>query len=91
MKCLICEKEIKTLDDVPNLDGAGTLTACFDYGSGHDQFSVHSCPIKDRTSLENLLACDRIKTWICDDCFEHKQHLFQGFRVKKTVEEVRIA
>ena len=90
MHCLICEKAISILEDMPNPVGAGTLTACFGYGSGHDQLGARSIPMKgDAPRLDKLLSCDRIRAWICDDCFEKKHHLFQGFEIKKTVEEVR--
>ena len=65
MKCLICEKELKMLEDSPNnLDNAGEINMHFHYGSRHDGYGLP------------LFRCPgSVTAYICDDCFEQKKPL----------------
>jgi hypothetical protein len=92
MQCLICEKNIKLIySNYPNNpDNGGEITVSFGYGSKHDQLPFIERSLDAPLRIDNLLSCDLIKAWICDDCFEKKQHLFNGFQIKKQVTEIKV-
>ncbi len=77
-------------DFTRNPDHGGEITVHFGYGSRHDQLLCIERSLDAPLRIDNLLNCNLIKTWICDDCFEKKQHLFNGFRIKKQVSEIKI-
>ena len=83
IQCLICEKPVT---EEQYLLGAGYAYLEFHYGSRHDQlkgFDTSQCRTPDDTRLNKLVYADVIEAYICDDCFERKQHLCRGFKVKK--------
>lgn len=80
-KCICCLKEVRTGEyaDLP-VDG-GMVEVHFGYGSRHDQGSAGL--YEAATRLDKLLASHRILGAICDDCFESRQGLFEGFDVEE--------
>lgn len=84
MKCLCCEKVLGEMyagrESFTPEDG-GRMMVSFGYGSRHDQGG--SGPAV--TPIDKLLNCNEIEAYICDDCFEKKFDLMNGFSVKKTV------
>jgi hypothetical protein len=83
MKCLKCEKELEFYpENSTNVNDGGDLWVEFHYGSRHDMcigFSGRKIMYND-TNLGKLLAADRLKAYICDDCFEKNLH----FIIKKS-------
>jgi len=76
MQCLICEKDLQgeAADDLGHIvyDG-GTLELTMGYGSRYDGY-LDNGDFKSR-----LLSSTVIRTFICDDCFEKKIKLFEGW------------
>lgn len=64
------------------MDG-GTLELYMGYDSRFDEGGYRSCPQpnpQDPNYQEvTLMGSDLIKTYLCDDCFEKKMHLFEGW------------
>jgi hypothetical protein len=98
-KCLKCEKDLKFLTNCNNIGDAGYIEITFHYGSRHDQcleFRRRSRPrrknedppkprtTREITRLERLLTSDKVQTYLCDDCFEKHQDLFEGYSVMVT-------
>lgn len=75
-KCLCCEKEIK--EEKHFLMGAGSLLLNFGYGSKFDQFLSASV---QESVLDSLVSCQKVVAYICDDCFELKSKLFEGYNI----------
>jgi hypothetical protein len=92
VKCLICEKDLVYDDNELVIDG-GFVYIEFHYGSCHDQCKGWTAkpPVADSfPRMERLLHCDRIEGYICDSCFEKKQHLCKGFNVKTTQRRTKV-
>lgn len=84
MKCFICEKEVVYLDNMPNNpDNAGTISVHFGYGSRYDGTGMGYFENSDEPRVDRLASCDIISGVLCDDCFEKKQHLLDGYEVIK--------
>ena len=79
-KCLCCEKNIE-VGEHGELYDAGYLSVSFGYGSCHDQCDGY---FGDRNALDpigELLSCNEVEAYICDDCFGKKYKLMNGFDV----------
>lgn len=101
-KCLKCEKELKPVgDNCSNIDDAGYMEVSFHYGSRNDQMKGFIDITKFRrrrsgdpeppplTRRERLLKSDKIQAYICDDCFEKYEELFEGYSVHTKTDETR--
>lgn len=75
--CLICEEMITP--------SSGLCTVEFGYGSRYDQLGCGG-----DNMIDKLLACSIVEAYICDDCFEKKAHLFNGFDVTVKSEKTRV-
>lgn len=88
-KCLCCEKNL-LVDEHGCLHDAGHIKIEFGYGSRYDQLG-NANPEDGLTKIDKILACDFIKAYICDDCFEKKQDLIKGFvKIEKVNYERKI-
>ncbi len=90
MKCLKCEKEIVFMHDMPgNPDDAGEMDVSFHYGSRHDMcLGFGGRKMRPAPTLrDKLLNCDVIRAYVCDNCFDKHIDLFDGFDVKRRIEE----
>lgn len=76
--CLICEKELQEGETGPLACGYANMD--FAYGSRFDQNGNGYYGDDDR--LSQLLNCNMLRAYICDDCFEKKQNLFKGYRIE---------
>jgi hypothetical protein len=78
MKCVFCERELEPVfeDNQFQAFGGGDLKVSFGFGSRHDHLGQRP---DSEVPLERLLACDVIVGFICDDCFEKKHELFEGY------------
>lgn len=84
MKCLKCEKSLETLPNCSNVDGGGDMDVTFHYGSKHDMcIGFGGYRALSDIRREQLLACDLIKAYICDECFDKHSELFEGFKITK--------
>lgn len=74
--CLVCEKPLTHEHDFPDVvyDG-GYMVIHMAYGSIHDTGS--------RGYDGALAGCQEVHAYLCDQCFETKQHLFRGYAVTK--------
>lgn len=85
VKCLICEKKLEKQEDdfeMP-VDNGGWMQIAFGYGSKYDQIGIVGLdPIRD------LLSCDIVQAYICDDCFRVKFSLCEGYNKSKTYERI---
>jgi hypothetical protein len=87
--CLVCDKELE-YEPGPNHTGnvmdAGFMLVSFHYGSRHDQcHGYHGRKTmrgKDNP-MHDLLACDEIEAFICDDCFEKKFNKMKGYDIRQ--------
>jgi hypothetical protein len=84
MKCVFCERELEpfSVDSFQPYDG-GQLTLNFSFGSRYDQ--IESSPNSD-DPMKRMLSSDLLVGYICDDCFDKKHHLFEGYHAIKTTE-----
>ncbi len=80
--CLCCEKALETTHDTVVYDG-GWMVVDFGYGSRFDYDCNTSLRPVSSDSVPEVLACDEIRAYICDDCFEQKANLFEGYRITK--------
>ncbi len=67
-------------DDGPRPDAGGAVNISFGYGSKFDHIAYpepHFCPEENRAF--QLACCPNIWGAACDECFEKKAHLFQGY------------
>ncbi len=87
VNCLVCDK---VLDYEPgpdyngNVSDGGFMLVSFHYGSRHDQ--CHGFPMRqqlrgEKGTMENMLSCDEIEAFICDDCFEKKYAKMRGYDI----------
>lgn len=102
-RCLVCEKELRheamkvdkpdhlgrtRYNHPPIVYDAGEVQVSFSYGSNHDQGGSGYEP---KTPIEKLLSCHEIRGYLCDDCFEKKLHLFEGWdRIEDILRERKI-
>lgn len=90
-KCIFCEKDMTGIADTFQPDDGGEVRINFSYGSRHDQeldmkgcgFHIHHVIELSETRLQKLLCCEKIVGYVCDDCFEKKQHLFSGYETSR--------
>lgn len=98
--CLICEKKIDLIEPgFDMLDGGGFVKVSFGYGSKHDQiglrepkhndkYPIESIPIpgvENEDLITRILASYKVCSYICDECFEKKIHLFWGEEQQSSV------
>lgn len=84
VSCLVCEK-ILDIKQGSVMDG-GRCNVSFGYGSQHDQIGA----IYGLSDIDNLLLCNRIIAYICDECFDKKSTLFEGYKITKKTTLSRI-
>lgn len=83
--CLVCDKELEYTPGpghTGNVHDAGFMLVTFHYGSRHDQrlgYEGRKTMNDNETDLQQLLNCDQIETFICDDCFEKKLDKMNGY------------
>ena len=87
-RCLICEKELEDSDCGNNVESAGQLIASFDYGSRYDHLGYRTPIPENTTPVDKMAACHEIVAYICDDCFEKRCHLFEGYKYEDVTEVV---
>jgi len=75
--CLICGKSLPWEESMELVEGGGFVVLSFHYGSRHDQLATWV----DKDKKSELLRCDEIRAYICDDCFENKLDLFEGWNI----------
>jgi hypothetical protein len=84
MQCIICERELEPAfegaEERCQPDGGGSFALGFSYGSRHDQLNKDP-DSEDR--MTKLLSSDWIMGYFCDDCFEKKHHLLEGYHTLK--------
>lgn len=79
-RCICCNKEIETWEGL--VKDAGFVVISFHYGSRLDQllgFDGRKSEYDRQEPLQNLLACDKIEAFMCDNCFIEKYELFNGY------------
>lgn len=89
VNCLCCDKQL-TFTEEELVMGGGFMKVSFHYGSRNDQCDGRLDYNKAETYKQEMLACDKIQAFICDDCFEEKLTKFQGFMIEKTIKEMRV-
>lgn len=77
--CLCCEKPL-AFNDCNAIDGGGKMSLVFGYGSTHDGLRT----LASKNRRDKLLMADIIEAYICDDCFDKKSRLMNGYRTKET-------
>jgi hypothetical protein len=87
-QCFICDKEIEDAGHESCLAGAGSFRLSFGYGSRFDSGSPYLRV--NPTRIEQLLSCDEIEGYLCDDCFEKNQHKLQGFKIRKHIRRIKV-
>jgi hypothetical protein len=95
-RCLKCEKELEFVSECgENINDAGYIEVTFHYGSRHDQcidlrVGRRRAFHRAERRIEKLLASDKIQAYICDDCFEKHEELFEAYSVDTKTEETRV-
>lgn len=99
---MICDKQLE-YEPGPNHNGnvmdGGFMLVSFHYGSCHDQChgfhgrknSRDAQPMQgELPPYQNLLTCDEIEAFICDQCFEKKFDKMKGYDIKTSRERFKI-
>lgn len=74
--CFCCENELEVDCDTIVNDG-GWMNIDFGYGSKFDYDRNASLGAEDEVG--KLLQCNEVRAYICDECFERKFKLCEGY------------
>jgi hypothetical protein len=95
VNCLVCDKVLEYEPGTNHRGGvmdAGFMLVSFHFGSRHDQchgFHGRKDLRNDKNPVNQLLACDEIEAFICDDCFEKKFDKMKGYDIKRHEDRIK--